>query len=266
MYGKLSVRDRRCGDDDSNAPSTFGGYLGACSGTGACSVTMNSAQAVTASFVPPLRRCRFRSHRGLTFRHRPRTIARRIRIRRPRILAWIRNAHAAAFTIGQVLTPFTLTVVSTEVPPTNGDGICESGRTPGQDLDCRFGPSSHSRPSRTATGSCRSAIPMPTATAWCTRCSSRILARAGSLDVRGTRQLEHHVQQRHLCAARALHRQHPAAVLRSVGLRCAELALWHGLHHADADRESGVPTSPAIFCQFVFNITTFIDPPRRWTC
>jgi uncharacterized repeat protein (TIGR01451 family) len=49
------------------------------------------------------------------------------------------NAHAAAFTIGQVVTPFTLTVVSTEVPPTNGDGICENGRTPGQDLDCRFG-------------------------------------------------------------------------------------------------------------------------------
>jgi len=39
------------------ADSTFGGWSGACSGNGACSVTMNSAKAVTASFnmLPPVR-------------------------------------------------------------------------------------------------------------------------------------------------------------------------------------------------------------------
>ena len=36
------------------APSTFGGWSGAgCSGTGTCTVTMNSAQFVTATFIPP---------------------------------------------------------------------------------------------------------------------------------------------------------------------------------------------------------------------
>ncbi len=34
-------------------PSTFAGWMGACTGAGACSVTMNSSQAVTASFAPP---------------------------------------------------------------------------------------------------------------------------------------------------------------------------------------------------------------------
>ncbi len=34
-------------------PSTFGGWMGACTGVGACNVTMNSSQSVTASFVPP---------------------------------------------------------------------------------------------------------------------------------------------------------------------------------------------------------------------
>jgi uncharacterized repeat protein (TIGR01451 family) len=48
------------------------------------------------------------------------------------------NAHATSLTIGQVLTPFTLTVVATEIPPTNGDGICTNGLTPTQDFDCRF--------------------------------------------------------------------------------------------------------------------------------
>ena len=38
----------------------------------------------------------------------------------------------------QVLTPFTLTVQATEVPPSVADGICPNGDTPTQDLDCRF--------------------------------------------------------------------------------------------------------------------------------
>src|SRR5207247_10885568 len=34
------------------AGSTFGGWSGACTGTGICTVTMSAAQSVTASFTP----------------------------------------------------------------------------------------------------------------------------------------------------------------------------------------------------------------------
>ena len=119
-------------------PSTFGGYLGACSGTGACSVTMTSAQSVTASFVPPPQALPLPFTPGTNVSGQVAFDCPSNPNPTPANPCLDPNAHSAAFTIGQVLTPFTLTVVSTEVPPTNGDGICENGRTPGQDLDCRF--------------------------------------------------------------------------------------------------------------------------------
>ncbi|HEV2104043.1 MAG TPA: choice-of-anchor D domain-containing protein, partial [Candidatus Acidoferrum sp.] len=120
-------------------PSTFAGWLQACSGTGGCSVTMNSAQAVTASFVPPPQALPLPFTPGTNVSGQVAFDCPSNPNPTPGNPCLDPNAHAAAFTIGQVLTPFTLTVVSTEVPPTNGDGICENGRTPGQDLDCRFG-------------------------------------------------------------------------------------------------------------------------------
>jgi uncharacterized repeat protein (TIGR01451 family) len=120
-------------------PSTFGGWLQACSGTAGCSVTMNSAQAVTASFVPPPQAVPLPFTPGNNVTAQAPFDCPSNPNPTPTNPCLDPNAHAAAFTIGQVLTPFTLTVVSTEVPPTNGDGICENGRTPGQDLDCRFG-------------------------------------------------------------------------------------------------------------------------------
>ena len=120
-------------------PSTFGGWLQACSGTAGCSVTMNSAQSVTASFVPPPQALPLPFTPGTNVTGQVPFDCPSNPNPTPTNPCLDPNAHAAAFTIGQVLTPFTLTVVSTEVPPTNGDGICENGRTPGQDLDCRFG-------------------------------------------------------------------------------------------------------------------------------
>ena len=118
-------------------PSTFGGWMGACSGTGACSVTLNSSQAVTASFVPP-----------------PQILALPFSSGTPSGMATFNcpsnpnptpqnpcldpNAHAVALGITQVNTPFTLTVQATEVPPNVADGLCPSGATPAQDFDCRF--------------------------------------------------------------------------------------------------------------------------------
>jgi uncharacterized repeat protein (TIGR01451 family) len=120
------------------APSTFGGWLQACTGTGGCSVTMNSAQSVTASFVPapkmiPVPFTPGSNASGMATYDCPSNPN-----PSPGNPCLDPNAHATSLTIGQVLTPFTLTVVATEVPPTNGNGICENGLTAAQDLDCRF--------------------------------------------------------------------------------------------------------------------------------
>jgi hypothetical protein len=119
-------------------PSTFGGWFQACSGTGGCSVTMNSAQSVTASFVPPPKTAPVPFTPGTNVSGMAAYNCPSNPNPSPGNPCLDPNAHATALTIGQVITPFTLTVVATEVPPTTGDGICENGRTPGQDIDCRF--------------------------------------------------------------------------------------------------------------------------------
>ena len=118
-------------------PSTFGGWLGACTGTGECSVTLNSSQAVTASFVPPPQILTLPFSTGTptgmaTFNcpSNPNPT--------PQNPCLDPNAHAVALGITQVNTPFTLTVQATEVPPNVADGLCPSGATPAQDFDCRF--------------------------------------------------------------------------------------------------------------------------------
>src|SRR4029077_11406789 len=119
-------------------PSTFGGWLQACSGTAGCSVTMNSAQSVTASFVPPPKMIPVPFTPGTNVSGMATYDCPSNPNPTPANPCLDPNAHAASLTIGQVLTPFTLTVVATEVPPTNGNGICENGLTPAQDFDCRF--------------------------------------------------------------------------------------------------------------------------------
>jgi uncharacterized repeat protein (TIGR01451 family) len=121
-------------------PTTFGGWGGVCSGTGGCSVVMNSNQAVTAAFVPPpatmsapftcpndVYPCTnvtappavFNCPSGLNPCPDP-------------------NAHSLTLTAPQVNTAFTMTVAATEVPMTQADGDCQFGETPATDFDCRF--------------------------------------------------------------------------------------------------------------------------------
>jgi uncharacterized repeat protein (TIGR01451 family) len=100
---------------------------------------MNSAQSVTASFVPPPKAVPVPFTPGSNASGMATYDCPSNPNPSPGNPCLDPNAHATSLTIGQVITPFTLTVVATEVPPTNGDGICENGRTPGQDLDCRFG-------------------------------------------------------------------------------------------------------------------------------
>ena len=118
------------------APTTFGGWGGACASSGTslnCSVLASSAFAVTANFVAPpvtvnvtfpvgtnsTQTARFACPSG----HTPCTDT---------------NAHELQLTIPNVNTSIPVTVLATEVPPLAADGLCESGNTVTNDFDCRF--------------------------------------------------------------------------------------------------------------------------------
>ncbi|MGB9336226.1 MAG: Ig-like domain repeat protein [Candidatus Acidiferrales bacterium] len=114
--------------------STFSGWGGACSGTGACSVTMGSAQSVTASFTPTP------TSINLTFppSNTPQTQEAIFNCPSNTNPCTDQNAHAVAITIPAVSSQFTITVLATEVPPAQADGICETGDNVTNDFDCRF--------------------------------------------------------------------------------------------------------------------------------
>src|SRR5277367_5151003 len=118
------------------APTTFGGWGGDCASFGtalSCSFTVSSSFAATANFVAPpttinvtfpvgtnsTQMARFACPSG----HTPCTDA---------------NAHELQLTIPSVNTAIPMTVLATEVPPAQEDGLCESGNTVTNDFDCRF--------------------------------------------------------------------------------------------------------------------------------
>jgi len=121
-------------------PTTFGGWGGACSGTEGCSVLMSSNQSVTAAFVP----------QPVTM-SAPFTCPNNVypcqNVTAPPAVFNCPsgkdpcpdpNAHSLALTAAQVNTAFTMTVAATEVPMTQADGDCQFGQTPATDFDCRF--------------------------------------------------------------------------------------------------------------------------------
>jgi YVTN family beta-propeller protein len=121
-------------------PTTFGGWGGACSGTGGCTVIMNSAQSVTASFVPvPVMIPVPFTCPGGIFPCQNVTPPPAVfncpsggnPCRDP-------NAHSLALTAAQVNTAFTMTVAANEVSMSQADGDCQFGQTPATDFDCRF--------------------------------------------------------------------------------------------------------------------------------
>jgi YVTN family beta-propeller protein len=119
-------------------PSTFGGWLGACTGVQACSVTMNGPVSVTASLVPPPQMINLSFPVGSNVAEMATYVCPSNPNPTPQNPCLDPNAHAIALGVSQVTTPFTLTVQASEVPPTNGDGICPSTATPSSDFDCRF--------------------------------------------------------------------------------------------------------------------------------
>ncbi len=114
--------------------STFTGWGGACSGTGECSVTMSAAQSVTASFTPNPTSINL----NFTASAAPQTQEAIFNCPSNTNPCTDPNAHALAITVQSVITPFTITVTSTEVPAVQANGICETGNNAGSDFDCRF--------------------------------------------------------------------------------------------------------------------------------
>lgn len=121
-----------------SAPATFAGWGSACSGTAGCSVTMNSAQSVTASFAPPPQAILLTFTPGSNLTGMATYDCPSNPAPTPSNPCTDPNAHALALAIPQVLQPFSLTVQASEVPPSTADGICPSGATPSTDFDCRF--------------------------------------------------------------------------------------------------------------------------------
>jgi uncharacterized repeat protein (TIGR01451 family) len=120
------------------SPNTFAAWGGACSGTSPCALTLTSATAVTASFTPPPQQITVTLNTGTASTAMATYNCPSNPSPSPANPCTDPNAHAVAFTIGQVLQPFTLTVQATELPPSIANGICPNGGTPSTDPDCRF--------------------------------------------------------------------------------------------------------------------------------
>jgi YVTN family beta-propeller protein len=121
-------------------PTTFGGWGGACAGTDGCSVLMNANQAVTASFVPPpvTMSAPFTCPGGVFPCQNVTAPPAVFNCPSGKNPCPDPNAHSLTLTAPRVNVPFTMTVAATEVPMSQADGDCQSGQTPRTDFDCRF--------------------------------------------------------------------------------------------------------------------------------
>ena len=246
------------------APSTFGGWLQACSGTAGCSVTMNSAQSVTASIVPPPQPVAVNFTPGTNVSGMAAYDCPSNPNPSPGNPCLDPNAHANSVSIGQVITPFTLTVVATEVPPLNGNGICENGLTPQQDLDCRF--KSFFTYQTNANGDTIVPLCYPYANGNCVVYSVYYQTPGKEPD----------------------QSMYVGPITWNISFnndKFSPPAPWAGgtpqLYYDPSNfvvpnspygtdcttpmlvGNPGVPTNPAIYCQFVFDITTLIDPTKK---
>lgn len=121
-------------------PTTFGGWGGACSGTAGCSVLMNQNQSVTAAFVPesvtlPIP---FSCPNGIYPCQNVTAPPAVFNCPSGGNPCMDPNAHSLTLNATQVNSPFTMTVAATEVPTTQANGDCENGQSPATDFDCRF--------------------------------------------------------------------------------------------------------------------------------
>jgi hypothetical protein len=124
-----------------NGSTTFAGWGGACASAGTattCQISLSASASVTANFLagPTTLSLTFpagaNSSQMATFDCPSNSNP------TPASPCADPNAHALQFTIPNVSTSFTVTVLATEVPPALADGLCENGNSVLNDFDCRF--------------------------------------------------------------------------------------------------------------------------------
>jgi uncharacterized repeat protein (TIGR01451 family) len=123
------------------APSTFGGWTNACasSGTSAtCGLTLSTNATATANFIPPPASVNFTFMPGSNVMQQGVFNCPNNPNPSPANPCTAPNAHTLQLQLPQVSTPFTITLLATEVPPSQEDGLCEVGNTVANDFDCRF--------------------------------------------------------------------------------------------------------------------------------
>ncbi len=123
------------------SPTTFGGWGGACvgSGTGAtCDLTVGSALSVSANFLPPPAMVNFMFNPGTTVTQEAVFDCPSNPNPTPSNPCTDTNAQTFQLQLPQVNTTFPLTLLATEMPPAQADGLCEVGHTVLNDFDCRF--------------------------------------------------------------------------------------------------------------------------------
>jgi uncharacterized repeat protein (TIGR01451 family) len=121
------------------APSTFGGWSNACasSGTGTtCGLTLTTSATVAANFLPPPASVNFNFTAGTNVAQQGIFDCPSNPNPTPGNPCTDPNAHTLQLQLPQVNTPFTVTLVATEVPPSNG--LCLKGDTVANDFNCRF--------------------------------------------------------------------------------------------------------------------------------
>ncbi len=244
--------------------STFGGFSGACIGTGPCSITMNSSQSVTASFIPPPQLIQLPFPVGTNVTEMATYDCPSNPNPTPSNPCLDPNAHALALNVGQVNTPFTLTVQATEVPPNVADGLCPNGTTPTQDFDCRF----KSFFTYQTLGNGDSIVPLcyPYANGNCVHYTVFYQTAGtepnpawytGPVSWTVSWNNDHFVPPApYTGSTPRLYDDPDGFVLPNspYGTNCST-PMQVG--------NPGTPTNPAIYCQFVFDITTFYDPNKK---
>ena len=212
VLGELSRWDGGESQCDGSAAFDIWRLVGACSGTQACSVTMNSSQSVTASFVPPVQ--------TVTLQYTPGTNQTQMATfdcpsnpnPTPANPCTDPNAHAIAFTLPQVNTAFPLTVKVTELPPDVANGIARLEIRRRRISIAGLNRSSRIRPTRRRYGSAAVLSRTPTGTAWCIRfIRGRLGRNRRSIVLHWASELDGDLQRRHVCAAGAVGRQHAAS-------------------------------------------------------
>ncbi|HYA15883.1 MAG TPA: choice-of-anchor D domain-containing protein, partial [Bryobacteraceae bacterium] len=127
--------------ESATSPSTFGGWGNACAASGAsttCNLTVSSALAVSANFVPPPQSVNLTFSPGTNVAQQAAFNCPSNPNPSPANPCTDPNAHNLLLQVAQVSSTLNITVTATEVPPNQFDGLCEVGNTVSNDFDCRF--------------------------------------------------------------------------------------------------------------------------------